>query len=104
MSELQVVPGEMTSASNETISAAEGARGHGSSDELTTAGSAIPGADSVGHLSELGTSWDEEIEGWADAVAAFGSQIAAANADFQGTDGGVGGLFGGALPGLFGGS
>ena len=65
MSELQVVPGEMTSASNQTISAAEGARGHGSSEELTTAGTAIPGADSVGHLSELGTSWDDEVEGWA---------------------------------------
>ena len=102
MSELQVVPGEMTSASNQTISAAEGARGHGSSEELTTAGTAIPGADSVGHLSELGTSWDDEVEGWADAVAAFGGQIAAASGDFEGTDGGVGGLFGGALPGIFG--
>jgi uncharacterized protein YukE len=102
MSELQVVPGEMTSASNQTISAAEGARGHGSPEEMTTAGSAIPGADSVDHLSELGTSWDEEVEAWADAVAAFGSQIAAAGDDFHGTDGGVGGLFGGLLP--FGGS
>jgi hypothetical protein len=93
----------MTTATNAVTEAADNARGHGSSAHLATAGGAIPGATSVGYLDELGTSWDEDIEAWADSAEAFGTQIAATSSDAQGTDGQSGGLFGG-LFGLLGGN
>ncbi len=97
MSDLQVNPGDMSAASNAATQAAENASGHGSSDDLATAGAAIPGAGSVGYLSELGGSWDEEVEAWADSARTFGSEIAAASDEVQGADGEAGGWFGGLL-------
>ncbi len=43
MSVYQVVPGDMTTASNAVTEAAQGARGHGSSEHLSAVGSALPG-------------------------------------------------------------
>ena len=103
MSVFQVIPSDMTTASNAVTEAADNARGRGSSAHLTTAGGAIQGAKSVGYLPDLGTSWDEEIQAWADSAESFGTQIAATSNDTQGTDQDSGGLFGG-LFGLLGGS
>lgn len=103
MSVFQVSPTDMTSASNAVTEAADNARGRGSSAHLAAAGAAIPGAKSRGYLSELGTSWDEEIEDWADSAESFGTQIAATSSDAEGTDQHSGGLFGG-LIGILGGS
>jgi hypothetical protein len=103
MSIFQVIPADMKDAENAATEAADNARGHGSSGHLSTAGGAIPGATSVAYLSELGTSWDDEISAWADGTDSFGSQVAATSNDSQGTDGQAGGLFGG-LFGLLGGN
>ncbi|HWM74375.1 MAG TPA: hypothetical protein VNQ53_11575 [Nocardioides sp.] len=103
MSDVQVVPTDMKNAENAATEAADGARGHGSSGYLRAAGGGIPGADSMGYLSELAGSWDKEITTWADNTDAFGAQIAATSNDAQGTDKEAGGLFGG-LFGLLGGS
>lgn len=102
MSVFQVVPSDMTAASHAVAAAGDGARGHGSSGHLATAGSALPGSTSAGLLSDLGSSWDEEVDGWADDAASFASSISAASDDASGTDASVGtgfaGLFG-LLPG-----
>jgi hypothetical protein len=103
MSVFQLSPSDMTTASNAVTEAADNARGHGSSAHLSTAGGAIPGATSVGYLSELGTSWDDDIVAWADNAESFGTRIAATSDDAQGTDEQSGGLFGGLL-GLLGGN
>lgn len=103
MSILQVVPGDMTTASNAVTEAAADARGRGSSAHLATAGGAITGATSVGYLSELGTGWDDEVVAWADSADSFGSQVAATSADTQGTDQANGGFFG-RIFGLIGGA
>lgn len=102
MSVFQVVPSDMAGASNAVTSAGEAARGHGSSDHLGVAGSAVPGATSVGLLSDLGSSWDDEVDAWAADAASFGQAISAASDDACDTDAtvgqGFGGLFG-LLPG-----
>ena len=95
MSIFQVVPSDMAAASDAVSDAADGARGHGSSDDLATAASAIPGATSVSLLSELGTSWDEEVDEWAASAASFGSSIRAASDDASSTDDAAGASFGG---------
>ncbi|GAA4380109.1 hypothetical protein [Nocardioides caricicola] len=97
MTVFQVVPSDMTAASHAVSAAGEGARGHGSSSHLSTAGSAIPGATSVGLLSDLGTSWDDEVDAWADSAASYASSLAAAGEDAAGTDAGVGQGFNGLL-------
>ncbi|WP_109509747.1 hypothetical protein [Nocardioides speluncae] len=93
MSTFQLSQKDMKQAENAATKAADIARGHGSSVPLGAVGAAIPGAKSVGFLSELGTSWDEEIKAWADSTEAFGNDIAATSADTQTTDGAAGGLF-----------
>ncbi|WP_243059308.1 hypothetical protein [Nocardioides sp. SR21] len=102
MSVFQVVPSDMAAASNAVTSAGDGARGHGSSAHLGVAGSAVPGATSVGLLSDLGSSWDDEVDDWAADAASFGKAISAASDDACDTDStvgtGFGGLFG-LLPG-----
>ena len=102
MSVFQVIPRDMTTASNGVTEAADNARGRGSSAHLSDAGAAIPGATSVGFLSELGTSWDEDVKSWADSADSFGTQIGTFSNDTQGADEHRGGLFAG-LFGLLGG-
>lgn len=97
MSTFQVIPSDMSTASNAVIDAAARARGRGSSADLATAATAVPGASSVEFLSELGAGWDEDVESWATSVDSFGTRIAATSNDTQRTDGQVGGLFGGLL-------
>jgi hypothetical protein len=63
----------------------------------------VPGADAVSLLSELGSSWDDEVDAWASSAATFGAQITAASDDAEGTDAEAGGLFGGLLGPLGGG-
>ncbi|WP_134739039.1 hypothetical protein [Nocardioides sp. 503] len=104
MTVFQVNPGDMTAASDAVTEAADGARGHGSSAHLAAAAAAIPGADSAGFLGELGTSWDDDVQSWADSADAFGTQIESASKDAQGADAESGGLFGGLFGGLLGGS
>ena len=102
MSVFQVVPSDMTAASQAVTAAGDGARGHGSSEHLATAGSALPGSTSAGLLSDLGTSWDDEVDTWASDAESFGSTISAASDDASGTDLSVGSGFGallGLLPG-----
>lgn len=104
MSTFQVHYKEMKEAENAATKAADNARGHGSSTHLAAAGGAIQGAKSVGYLAELGTSWDDEIDAWADGADSFGASMAATSSDAEGTDGDAGGLFGELFGGLFGGN
>ena len=66
---------------------------------MTWAGGGIPGASSVDHLSELGTSWDDEIAAWVTATDEFGADLAAAGEDYRAVDQTTGGFFGGLLGG-----
>ena len=102
MSQLQVVPADMSSASEAVVEAADAARGHDSAAHLAAAAAAVPGASSADWLGDLGDSWEAEVDGWATAARDLGESIAAASSDAQGADGKTGGLFGG-LGGLLGG-
>jgi uncharacterized protein YukE len=102
MSEMQVSPADMRSAAAAARSAAEGARGRGSSGHLATAASAIPGAQSAGFLAELGDGWDSDVEAWTDRVLAFAGDVEQASAVAESTDAAVDGLFGGLLGGTAG--
>lgn len=95
MSVFSVVSADMSAASGAVAEAADGARGHGSSEELSVAAAAVPGSDAASLLPELGDSWDDEVSAWADAAASFGSAISAASDDATATDEAAGGLFGG---------
>jgi uncharacterized protein YukE len=94
MSQLQVVPADMSSASDAVVDAASEARGHDSAGHLAAAAAAVPGASSVEWLGQLGDGWDTEVDEWSDAVQELGESIAAASGDAQGADGTTGGLFG----------
>ncbi|WP_193611464.1 hypothetical protein [Nocardioides lijunqiniae] len=100
MTVFQVNPADMASASGDVGDAADGAQGHGSSEHLDTAGAAIPGADSARYLADLGISWDEDVEAWADSVRDFGDQIESASREAQGADDDTGWRFGGLFRGL----
>ena len=102
MTQLQVVPGQMRQAAAAVRAAGEGARDRGSSGFLGTAAGALPGADSAGYLTELGTGWDAEVEAWADAVVGFADGIEAATALAEAADGGIAGSLAG-MAGLLGG-
>lgn len=95
MSVFSVDSSDMAAASSAVADAADGARGHGSSEELTAAAAAVPGSDAATLLPELGDSWDDEVSAWADSAASFGSAISATSDDATSTDDAVGGLFGG---------
>jgi hypothetical protein len=99
MSQLQVDFAAMQDAANAAQAAAADAKGHGSADALTWAGGGIPGASSVDHLRELGTSWDDEVSAWVTAADDFGADLAAAGEDYRSVDQTTGGLFGGLLGG-----
>ena len=102
MSQLQVVPADMAQAAAAVRDSAAEARTLGSSGHLATAAGALPGADCVDHLGELGSSWDTGVEAWADDVTGFAEDLTAHTDDVTGTDAGAGGLLGG-LGGLVGG-
>ncbi|MCR6030049.1 hypothetical protein GGQ22_01150 [Nocardioides sp. zg-579] len=76
MSQLQVVPAEMRRAAD-----------------------AVPGADCVAHLGELGSSWDTAVEALADTASSFAEDLGTHTDDVTGTDAGVGGWFGGLVGG-----
>jgi hypothetical protein len=95
MSQLQVSHAALSDAANAAQSAADGARGHGSSAEVTQASGAIVGAPSVGYLVTLGDSWDDEIATWVKDTDAFGDDLAASGEDYRSVDASAGGLFGG---------
>ena len=99
MSQLQVGFAALQDAANAAQCAAADAKGHGSADALTWAGGGVPGATSVDHLRELGTSWDDEIAAWVTATNDFGADLAAAGEDYRSVDQTTGGLFGGLLGG-----
>lgn len=98
MSVFQVVPSDMATASHAVTDAGDRAKGHGSSAHLGVAGTAVPGATSVGLLSDLGSAWDDEVDAWAADATSFGQAISAASDDATDTDATVGGGF----TGLFG--
>lgn len=99
MSQLQVQHAAMQDAANAAQTAAADAKGHGSADALTWAGGGIPGAVSLDHLRELGSSWDDEVAAWVTATRDFGTDLAAAGEDYRAVDESAGGLFGGLLGG-----
>jgi Excreted virulence factor EspC, type VII ESX diderm len=99
MSQLQVDIAALHDAANAAQGAAADAKGHGSSDALTWAAGGLPGASSLDHLRELGTSWDDEIAAWVTATHDFGADLAAAGEDYRSVDQTAGGLFGGLLGG-----
>jgi len=99
MSQLQVGFAALQDAANAAQGAAADAKGHGSADALTWAGGGIPGASSVDHLRELGTSWDDEVAAWVTAADDFGADLAAAGEDYRSVDQTTGGLFGGLMGG-----
>ena len=99
MSQLQVDFTALHDAANAAQGAAADAKGHGSADALTWAGGGVPGASSVDHLRELGTSWDDEIAAWVTAANDFGADLAAAGEDYRSVDQTTGGVFGGLLGG-----
>ncbi|MCY7402429.1 MAG: hypothetical protein LH477_16005 [Nocardioides sp.] len=95
MSQLQVEHSAIQDAANSAQGAAAAAKGHGSSEELTVAAGAVVGAQSVGYLGELGTSWDDEVAAWVSATDAFGGDLAAAGEDYRAVDGLIDGFFAG---------
>ena len=57
MEDFRVVPHDMSTAAGETGDAASDARGRDSASHLPTAASAVPGAQSVALVGELGDGW-----------------------------------------------
>lgn len=97
MSVFTVTAHHLSAAATTVTKAAGDVRSRDSSDHLLAAGWALPGADSLSLLSQLGVSWDEELDVWADAAEAFATAIAATGDDAQGTDQAGGALFAGLL-------
>jgi|GEM_PF-2836450 len=94
MEDFRVVPRDMSTAAGETGDAASDARGRDSASHLTTAASAVPGAQSVALLGELGDGWRTEIDAWADDVAGFADAVDGTGHEASGRDGAIGGYLG----------
>lgn len=86
MSILQVHPGQMLSAQERLEQAARSARTQDSADQLRTASSAVPGADSVSYLTELGTSWEEELTDWSARVGNYAEHVLGFSQELQAVD------------------
>ncbi|MEN8672405.1 hypothetical protein [Nocardioides sp.] len=94
MEDFRVVPHDMSTAADETVDAASQARGRDSASHLTTAASAVPGAQSVALLGELGDGWRDEIDAWAGDVAGFADAVDGTGRAASARDGAIGGYFG----------
>ena len=87
----------MSSAAADIDGTAASARGHDSADHLTTATTAVPGAESVAYVQDLGNGWRDEVDDWADDVESFAAAVGGSGRDASGSDASSGGLFGGLL-------
>ncbi len=95
MTQVQVDHSAIQAAANAAQTAAADAKGHGSAAEVNAVAGSVPGAPSVGYLTALGISWDEEVAEWVKAAAEFGTDLAEAGEDYRSVDASIGGLFGG---------
>lgn len=90
MSEIHVVPKDMKTSITIAEDAERDIRKADSAGHLSKAGGAIPGAESVGYLSDLGTRWESETNDAADDAQDLASEMEKALHDFQTTDAGAG--------------
>ncbi|GGU38529.1 hypothetical protein [Nocardioides albus] len=102
MSEIHVVPKDMKAAITVATEAESSVRKADSAGHLSKAQGAVPGAESVNYMSELGTSWTNETKAAADSSQKLATEMQNALNQYQTADAAAaaaGAAAGGALGG-----
>ncbi|NGN91887.1 hypothetical protein G5C66_03950 [Nocardioides sp. KC13] len=86
MSEIHVVPKDMKASIGVATDAESNVRKADSAGHLSKAGAAVPGAESVGYLSELGTRWTDETKSAADRSQKLAAEMQKALNEFEAAD------------------
>ncbi len=86
MSGFDVVPADLTAASEAVLQAATDARtAHGAA-HLNDAAAAMPESTSASTLTAMAPEWQADIEAWSDAAEAFAASLGDQSNDFSSTD------------------
>lgn len=99
MSEIHVVPKDMKASITVATDAEGNVRKSDSAGYLGKAGAAVPGADSVGYMSELGTRWTDETKAAADSSQKLAAEMQKALDEFEAADAAAGQNAGGVMGG-----
>ncbi|TQL67699.1 hypothetical protein FB381_1581 [Nocardioides albertanoniae] len=89
MSDIHVVPGDMKAAAAVAADAQRDVRSADSAEHLGRAGAAIPGAESVAALTDLGNRWTDQTTSAADSAERLSAQIEDALREAQMADAAV---------------
>ncbi|MEI7058900.1 hypothetical protein WBG06_23960 [Nocardioides sp. CCNWLW239] len=99
MSEIHVVPKDMKASITVATEAESNIRKSDSAGHLSKAGAAVPGAESVGYMSELGTLWTNETRAAADSSQNLATGMQKALNEVEAADAAAGAAAGGVLGG-----
>ena len=90
MTEVHVVPKDMKASIDVATDAESAVRKADSAGYLTKAGAAVPGAESVTYMSDLGTRWTDETKAAADSSQKLAAETQKALDEFKAADGAAG--------------
>ena len=99
MSEIHVVPKDMNASITVATDAESNVRKADSAGYLSKAGAAIPGAESVSYMSDLGTRWTDETKAAADSSQKLADETQKALDEFVAADAAAGTNAGGVMGG-----
>ncbi|MBC7276749.1 hypothetical protein [Nocardioides sp.] len=99
MSEIHVVPKDMKAAITVATEAESNVRKSDSAGHLSKAGAAIPGAEAVGYMSDLGNRWTDETKAAADSSQRLATQMQKALDEVEAADATAGANAGGVMGG-----
>ena len=86
MTEVHVVPKDMKASIDVATDAESAVRKADSAGHLTKAGAAVPGAESVTYMSDLGTRWTDETKTAADSSQKLAAETQKALDEFEAAD------------------
>jgi hypothetical protein len=86
MSEIHVVPKDMKTSIGIATDAESAVRKADSAGYLSKAGAAVPGAESVTYMSDLGTRWTDETKAAADSSQKLAAEMQKALDEFEAAD------------------
>lgn len=86
MSEIRVDPGALRKSAAVCTSAAGEISGAGSSQHLSQAGTAVPGADAIARFSTMGTFWDKQAKDTSEEARSYADSLVSAAAAAEEAD------------------
>ena len=99
MSDIHVVPTDMKASISVATEAESSIRKADSAAHMTTAGGAVPGAEAVSYMSDLGTRWSDETKAGADSSRKLAEGTQKSLDEFLAADAAAGANAGGVMGG-----